>query len=148
RNLCIQAIYKNKQKRALRAFGRMTHTIQDFYAHSNFIQLWIRNLHGEVPNLNRLDCVDNKILKHSNLLSHKTIFPGDYIALLPGMARFLKPHLPKTSHTCMNLDSPESGENFTWAYSAAVLRTKLELNKLIERLECSQNEIDLFLGRI
>jgi len=146
RNLCIKAICGGKQKNALIAYGRICHTVQDFYAHSNFITLWINNFHGELPNLNSLDCVSNEILQHPDLMSHQTNFPGDYLALIPGIARFLKPHLPKSSHTCMNLDSPDSGENFSWAYHAAVLRTKYELDKLFEGVKCPQNNIDLFFG--
>ena len=36
---CIPA--KKDVASAWMAFGRMTHTVQDFYAHSNYITLWL-----------------------------------------------------------------------------------------------------------
>lgn len=145
--LCVQAIVGNKTRKALKAFGRMCHSVQDFYAHSNYIQLWINNLNEEAPSLSNLNCIERSILNSKELVSHQTTFPGDYLALIPGVDKLLKPYLPKSSHTNMNLDSPTSGDNFYWAYHSAVVRTKIELEKVIGELHCFEKEISHFLVR-
>jgi len=37
--------------------------------------------------------------------------------------------LPRDSHGWMNLDSPERGPNFPYAFEAAVKRTKIEFER-------------------
>ena len=41
RALTISSLMANDVSSAWSAFGRLTHTAQDFYAHSNYIDLWL-----------------------------------------------------------------------------------------------------------
>ena len=42
--------------------------------------------------------------------------------------------LPRDSHGWMNLDSPERGPNFPYAFEAAVKRTKIEFERTTKDL--------------
>jgi len=117
-------------KKSWHALGRLVHSAQDFYAHSNYISLWIDSLDKKIPQIEDLSTLDPKIIKNPNFHSHIAYFPLDFIGLLPGMAKRVKVHLPLDSHANMNLDSPESGENFHWAYHAALKRTIQEFSNL------------------
>ncbi|MGE5462371.1 MAG: hypothetical protein ACM3PS_03395, partial [Syntrophothermus sp.] len=41
RSLVISSLQEENVKAAWSAFGRLTHTAQDFYAHTNYIDLWL-----------------------------------------------------------------------------------------------------------
>src|SRR5512145_465617 len=41
RSLVITSLQADNAMAAWSAFGRLTHTVQDFYAHSNYIDLWL-----------------------------------------------------------------------------------------------------------
>src|SRR4030095_6091556 len=45
RALVISSLQASDAAAAWSAFGRLTHTVQDFYAHSNYIDLWL-SLHA------------------------------------------------------------------------------------------------------
>ena len=51
RALTGSALQMNDAPSAWSAFGRMTHTAQDFYAHSNYITLWLARFEGRTPPL-------------------------------------------------------------------------------------------------
>ena len=54
----------NKLQASWQAFGRLTHAVQDFYAHSNYIQLWLNTFpYQEKPTHQQVVAMDNKILK-------------------------------------------------------------------------------------
>jgi hypothetical protein len=44
------------------------------------------------------------------------------------------PLLPRDSHGWMNLDAPERGSNFKYAFQAAVKRTTIEFKKTVKDL--------------
>ena len=41
RALTISSLMANDVFSAWSAFGRLTHTVQDFYSHSNYVDLWL-----------------------------------------------------------------------------------------------------------
>lgn len=113
------------------AFGRLTHTAQDFYAHSNYIDLWVAiQPGGAVPTTSKVDPLDEDLLRSRALRSGKLYYPLELFAFIKFLKPLVKPLLPRDSHAWMNLDSPEQGPNFVFAYETAVKRTKIEFNKI------------------
>src|SRR6185503_10490983 len=49
RALTISSLQTGDALSAWSAFGRMLHTLQDFYAHSNYITLWLSRFDGQPP---------------------------------------------------------------------------------------------------
>ena len=47
RALTLSSLQKGDAPSAWAAFGRMTHTAQDFYAHSNYVTLWVARFDGQ-----------------------------------------------------------------------------------------------------
>lgn len=135
RELIIANLEEHSAIKAWRAMGRLTHTAQDFYAHSNYIALWIIGLNNKEPNLKHLSFIDDSIINNPGFCSAKTYFPLDYFALLPKVGTLFKNMLPKDSHAWMNLDSPESGYLFRWACHAAVKRTHYEYTEIIRMVQ-------------
>jgi hypothetical protein len=116
------------------AFGRLTHTAQDFYAHSNYIDLWLScQPDGALPTPSEVDPLDPDLINTRALRSGKI-----YLLELLSWVRILKPLvmplLPRDSHAWMNLDAPERGPNFIYAFQAAVKRTRLEFERTIKDL--------------
>ena len=130
--LVIANLEEHRAIKAWRAMGRLTHAAQDFYAHSNYIALWIIGLNNKEPNLKHLSFIDNSIINNPDFHSAKTYLPLDYFALIPKLGTIFKNLLPKDSHAWMNLDSPESGKPFRWAFHAAVKRTHHEYTEIIK----------------
>src|SRR4026207_1482212 len=59
REVAITSLQSNDAASAWAAFGRLTHTAQDFYAHSNYIDLWIsHHENGMQPTAPEIDPVD------------------------------------------------------------------------------------------
>ena len=54
---------------------------------------------------------------------------------MPGLAPVMRRVLPKDSHTYLNLDGPEQGPLFEYAFQAALKRTQKELDKILTGLE-------------
>ncbi len=110
------------------AFGRLTHSAQDFYSHTNYIALWME----KNPRLSALDVnpVDAEIFASPKLHSGKIYFPLDALYFIPPLRKFALALLPRDSHAWMNLDSPKQGERFEYARAAAVKRTQHEFEIL------------------
>jgi len=126
------------------AFGRLSHTAQDFYAHSNYITLWLAQFDKEtVPLPADVDHADQAIIKSEKLQSGKLYYPLEILSYIPLLKRYVMPYLPKDSHAWMNIDSPNQGEKFDYTYAAAVKRTRDEFEKTLTGL--SNEERDLFL---
>jgi hypothetical protein len=122
RALTVTALQKNDALSAWSAFGRMTHTLQDFYAHSNYITLWLSRFDGQTPPpSSEVDPVD--------LTSGKVYLPFEILYFIRSTREFSLRFLPKDSHAWMNLDSPEQGFKFDYAMQAAIKRTVVEYNK-------------------
>ena len=112
------------------AFGRLLHTAQDFYSHTNYISIWLAQHEGTPPPPLEIDPVQKDILRSPSLHSGKIYFPMDALYFVPFLREFSLKLLPNDSHGKMNLDSPQQGANFAYARAAAVKRTLYELSIL------------------
>ncbi len=120
---------------AWKAFGRLLHTTQDFYAHTNYVTLWLDQFdQKELPPVGEIDPLDELILSNSLLRSGKLYYPLEILSFIPFIKRIVIPLLPRDSHAWMNLDSPASGKKFAYAFSAAVKRTVTEFEIIKEIL--------------
>ncbi len=129
RALIRPALERGQAKAAWQAFGRLTHTAQDFYAHSNYVDLWLAcQPNGMVPAPSEIDPLDDALVENPSLRSGKSYFPFGFLSFIPGVESLITPLLPRDSHAWMNLDSSERGPLFEYAFHAAVKRTKYEFN--------------------
>ena len=127
------------------AFGRLIHAGQDFYAHSNYISLWLENFPGEEkPAPDQVNLLDPSILQKASLCSGKIYWLLETFTWLPFWNRFFKSLLPRDSHAWMNLDDPEAGPLFPYAVAAATRWTELEFFRLSKHLSSEQRA--LFTG--
>lgn len=145
RALTIAALQTQNVVSAWQAFGRMTHTEQDFYAHSNYVTLWLERFNGAVlPPPDDIDPLDPDLIHSPDLRSGKTYNPFELLYFVrrirPRVLRFL----PRDSHAWMNLDAPEQGYKFDYAMRAAIKRTRIEYQKTLAGL--SRELIALFAG--
>ena len=94
---------------AQQALGRLTHAAQDFYAHTNYVTLWLERFpDGQRPPPDEMDAFDEVLLRGADLL--------------------------RDSHAWMNLDSPARAPGFAYAFSAAVQRTRYEYELTVSGL--------------
>jgi hypothetical protein len=112
------------------AFGRLIHTAQDFYSHTNYISLWLDQHNGTPPPPLEIDPVQKSLLQSPNLRSGKVYLPMDALYFVPFMRNIALKFLPDDSHGKMNLDSPKQGPRFEYARTAAVKRTQYEFELL------------------
>jgi len=146
RAFVISSLRANDPISAWSAFGRLTHTAQDFYAHSNYIDLWVScQPDGALPTTSEVNPVDEDLIHSRALRSGRIYFPLEAFTLVKILRPLVLPMLPRDSHAWMNLDSPEQGPNFAFAFHAAVKRTKIEFEKTISGL--SQDLFGLFVNR-
>jgi hypothetical protein len=146
RLLAISALQSSDPASAWSAFGRLTHTAQDFYAHSNYISLWIAHQPGGmVPAPAEIDPVDPALINSPALHSGKLYYPLELLSFVRFLRPLVMPRLPRDSHAWMNLDSPARGPNFDFAYHAAVKRTRLEFEKTVAEL--STDQLAIFLNK-
>jgi hypothetical protein len=112
---------------AWEAFGRLTHTAQDFYSHSNYVDLWLvcqpNDLH---PAPSEIDPLDDTLIENPSLRSGKFYYPLEAFSFVPLLKKLVIPLLPRDSHAWMNLDSKERGPMFEYAFFAALKRTRVE----------------------
>lgn len=144
----INSIMEGNYPHALEALGRIAHTWQDFYSHSNYIKLWLGDHPEAKPE--EIDPADSVYINHSDLISG-TVYVLDFLALVPGMTKLITPLMSKDSHAKMNLDSPASGLLFAYNYQASLKRTGLEYERVM--ILCAENKIsnhkiEQFLGKL
>lgn len=128
------------------AFGRLTHAAQDFYSHSNYVDLWLAARDGlRQTRPEDIDGLDPALLNDSGLRSGSFYLWRDFIYYVPLFKRFAKRHLVfPGSHEAMNLDDPTSGPKFAYSLVAAKQRTLAEYERVIRALQPEQ--IALFHG--
>jgi len=118
-------------ERAWQAFGRLTHTAQDFYSHSNYMDLWLAcQPPGMVPAAGEIDPLDESLVNSPALRSGKPYLPLGLLRFIPIAGQWLDPLLPRDSHAHMHLDSAGRGPMFEYAFQAAVKRTRAEYDAL------------------
>lgn len=112
------------------AFGRMLHTAQDFYAHTNYVTMWLDQFDGTPPPPSEIEPLKRDLVRSPNLHSGKVYIPLDVLYFIKPIRPLVLKLLPKDSHGWMNLDTPEQGPKFDYAISAATKRTTHELELL------------------
>jgi len=146
RSLVASSLQKTDALSAREAFGRMTHSLQDFYAHSNYISMWVDRFAGHaLPPPPEVDPVDLSLIHSPDLHSGKVYYPFELLYFLRVTRAFSLRHLPRDSHAWMNLDSPEQGFKFDYAMQAAIKRTVIEFDKTTTGF--SEETCQLFLGK-
>ncbi|NWF63170.1 MAG: hypothetical protein HXY38_02590 [Chloroflexi bacterium] len=112
------------------AFGRMLHTAQDFYAHTNYIPLWLEQFDGTPPPPPEIDPLKKDLMRSPKLHSGRIYFPMDMVYFIKPLRPLALRLLPKDSHGWMNLDDPSKGPKFDYAIAAATKRTTHEFDLL------------------
>jgi len=144
RALTVSYIETNDIPSAWSAFGKMIHAAQDFYAHSNYIDLWLScQPDGALPTPSEVDPLDEDLIHTRALRSGRIYLPLEALYFVRPFRPLMLRILPRDSHAWMNLDSPEQGPHFHYAFQAAVKRTKSEFDKTAFRLP--QNLLKLFI---
>lgn len=121
------------------AFGRLLHTAQDFYSHTNYVTLWLDQFNGSPPPppasspQGEIDPVQKDLLRSPNLYAAKIHLLLDGLYFIRPLRPLALALLPKDSHAWMNLDSPAQGAKFEHARAAAVRRTQYEF-ELLQKL--------------
>ena len=129
RALTISSLVNNDVLSAWSAFGRLTHTAQDFYAHSNYIELWLaRQPDGMSPAPSDVHPMDPNLL-HTPALRSGKVYVLEALTMIHPIRSFVMPFLPRDSHAWLNIDSPERGSNFKYVFQAAIKRTKIEFER-------------------
>jgi hypothetical protein len=130
---------------ARQAFGRLTHTAQDFYAHSNYVKLWLERFSPDGwPAPGGIDALDQSLLTSPDLRSGKLYYPLEAFSYIRILKKYILPLLPHDSHAWMNLDTPEQGMLFHYGMAAAVKRTRYEYELTVN--DMPQTLTDLFRG--
>ena len=147
RDLLVEAMKAGQNRPARQAFGRLIHTAQDFYAHSNYVDLWLRRNSSErMPQPEDIDPLNPGVLSDPDLRSGRVYYPWEALSFIPFLAPLVRRLLPKDAHAWMNLDAPERGPQFAYARIAALRRTIYEFQLLSSLL--SQDEMVQFTGQI
>ena len=114
------------------AFGRLCHTAQDFYSHSNYVALWLEPFSRTAwPAPDQIDGLDAAILRHPRLFTGRIYLPLEALCLFPVLRPMVRQLLPRDSHAWVNLDSPETGPLFPYSLEAAVQRTQAEFDRTL-----------------
>ncbi len=112
---------------AWHAFGRLTHALQDFYSHTNYLALWIE--HNPGADATHADPVSPEILHSPKLFAARVYWPWEALTIFPVLRPLMRRQLPADSHANMNLDDPGRGPLFPLAIAAAQCRTQLALEE-------------------
>jgi hypothetical protein len=141
RGLIRPALEAGDPGSAWRAFGRLTHAGQDFYAHSNYVDLWLScQAKGMAPSPGEIDPLDPDLMDSPALRSGKLYYPLEVLSFVPGVKKLVIPLLPRDSHAWMNLDSPGRGPLFEYAFQAAFKRTRREFELATRGLTAELHE--------
>ena len=138
RGIVLTSLERKDVASARAAFGRLTHTAQDFYAHTNYVDMWLAKFDESLPPPAEIDPLVDELIHSPDLHSGKLYYPLEIFSFVPFLKRFVIPLLPKDSHAHMNLDSPEQGMRFAYAFEAAVKRTKFEHWLTLEKITTEQ----------
>jgi hypothetical protein len=139
----LSSLNSQKVTSAWSAFGRMTHAVQDFYAHSNYVELWLARQREGVPP-HEVESMDKDLLYSPSLRSGK-VYVLEVLTLVAPLKPLVMSILPRDAHAWVNLDAPENGPNFPYAFQAAVKRTRIEFEKTTRDLPADL--LALFVGR-
>ncbi len=135
RQSVLVAVQQSDSASALTSFGQLTHTVQDFYAHSNYVHLW-RASHPNAP-AEEIQPEIQELMKDTRLHSGKLYYPLEALSFIAFFRPLVLPLLPRDSHAWMNLDAPDR-PGFELAFAAAVKRTTLEYHRISQQLNSKQ----------
>ena len=124
---------ENRQRQAL---GRLLHTVQDFYAHTNYVTLWLR-AHGGADQIDTeaMDGLDPHFLTHPRLRVGSWVLWRELLYYTPWLGAWLRRvWLAPDSHAALNLDSPARGHHFFYALTAARQRTHQEYQRALDAI--------------
>jgi hypothetical protein len=142
RELTVTALQNDNQPSAWAAFGRLIHTAQDFYAHSNYVDLWLAHVDSNAPPPPpEITPLMDALIHSSDLRSGKLYYPLEVLSFVPVVKHFVIPLLPKDSHAHMHLDSPARGKRFEYAFEAAVKRTVVEFDMTVAGLSSGHDTL-------
>jgi hypothetical protein len=129
-----------------RAFGRIIHAVQDFYAHSNYVTLWLESAGAEPGELppDEIAILVPDLMSNPRLVSGM-IYPLELLCYIPTLKPLVLRLLPADSHARMNLDHPGQGPLFDYAQAAAVKHTRHEYSTTAASLD--EERLQLFTGR-
>ena len=131
----FRRLKKGSAPAARAAFGRLTHALQDFYAHTNYVAMWLaKNSDFDLENGVPVPPDDPDILESSQLKAARVYYPLEALTIFPKLVPHLKRILPADSHANMNVDSPASGRLFPFAMSAALRRTEIIFETTCSRI--------------
>jgi hypothetical protein len=119
------------------ALGRLLHTAQDFYAHSNYVTLWREQFPSAPPT--QIEPLLPALLHSPRLVSGR-VYWGEVFAFIPALKPLTRRLLPRDSHAWMNKDDP-TRPDFDYALAAASARTRAEWEQI--RLRLSETERNL-----
>lgn len=142
RQMVLKTLETGQPPEAWAAFGRLLHNTQDFYAHSNYVRLWMdRYGSPERQSTERMSVppsaiepLDPEILSSPELATCRSVYPWDALAYFPALEPLARRFAPPDSHTHLNLDTPASGPLFEYALAAAQGRTLYEYESLSKAL--------------
>ncbi len=135
RALIRPALEAGRPQQAWKAFGRLTHTAQDFYSHSNYVDLWISRFpDGMAPRASQIEPLDDGLADSPALRSGKPYLPLGFLSFVPVLGPWADRFFPADSHAAMHLDSADRGPMFEYAFQAAVKRTRAEYDALARML--------------
>jgi len=133
RAMILPTLQKAQPQTAWQAFGRLSHTVQDLYAHSNYVDIWLAKCNEPNPDPEQIDPMNADILSDPGLHSGKPFFLFDALQLFNLLTPGILELAPVNSHTRMNIDGPDRA-NFPYAYAAAVKRTQVEFSRVVDSL--------------
>ncbi len=117
------------------AFGRLTHAAQDFYAHSNYVALWLeRYPEGHTPPPKSIEPLVTALLEDRRLRSGR-VYSVELLSYIPFLAPLVRRYIPPDAHYYLNLDHPGRGPRFPYAYAAAQKRTVVEYHTIAAALD-------------
>jgi hypothetical protein len=113
------------------ALGRLLHTVQDFYAHTNYVALWLAE-RGATTLPREAGELDPRLLAHPELQVAQWLTWREPFYYVPVVGQAMRRvWLPKNSHEAINLDSPRSGGHFHVAMAIAHQRTRGEYARAV-----------------
>lgn len=130
RGVLMASLLVSGTRPAWNAFGRLTHAVQDFYSHTNYIRMWLDQFNGAHLTPPEIDPVQKSLIESPSLYSARFYIPMDVLYFIPFLRKLSLMFLPHNSHGKMNLDSPAQGALFEYARVAAVKRTQHEFEIL------------------
>jgi len=137
----IAALQNADTLAARESLGRLTHTVQDFYAHSNYVALWRETYPG--ASSDKIEPELDELLSDARLHSGRLYYPLEAFSFIAALKPYVMPLLPKDSHAWMNIDDP-SRPDFEYAFTVAVKQTDMEYFRLVGQL--SAQEVALLTG--